>query len=108
MVSIEPEKVVFEQKKVMIEQEEVAIESRKVAIGETLNATNFTESTKRKIKKLYETFGVQTIIGRSDIVKVTGESLTAAGKLINKMKEVGLLEPVTGHGKGKYRFKIGK
>ena len=33
------------------------------------------------------------------------ESLTAAGNLIRKMKEYELIEPIGGHGKGKYWFR---
>lgn len=100
------EKVSIDSEKVMIENENVAIRDEKVLFRQTLNQTYFTEATKRKIMSLYEKFGDQFIIGRSDIVKVTGDSLTAAGKLINKMKSAELIEPVKGHGKGKYRFKI--
>lgn len=100
------EKVSVDSEKVMIDNEKVAIRDKRVLFGQTLNETYFTEATKRKIMSLYEKFGDQFIIGRSDIVKVTGDSLTAAGKLINKMKSVELIEPVKGYGKGKYRFRI--
>ncbi len=99
-------------KQVAIDTLEVAIQDRNVSIKKEqvmfetiLNATNFTKVTKNKIIGIFNQYGAESVIGRSDIVKVTGDSLTAAGKLINKMKEIGLLEPVTGHGKGKYRFK---
>lgn len=73
---------------------------------EKLNTTNFTKKTKNKIFSLFNKYGVESIIGRSDIVQVTGDSLTAAGNLINKMKEAGIIESVIGYGKGKYRFKV--
>lgn len=92
--------------KVTIDAKKVSIEKKKVAFGERLNATNFTKASKRKIKSLFDIYGTQAIIGRSDIVKFTGDSLTAAGKMISKMKELGLLEAVSGYGKGKYRFKV--
>lgn len=100
------EKVTIDAKKVSVEKKKVAIDEEKVTFEERLNATNFTKASKRKIVSLFEIYGTQAIIGRSDIVKVTGESLTAAGKIIAKMKEQGLLEAVSGHGKGKYRFKV--
>lgn len=100
------EKVAIDAKKVSVEKKKVAIDEEKVAFEEKLNVTNFTKASKRKIIGLFEIYGTQAIIGRSDIVKVTGDSLTAAGKIIAKMKEQGLLEAVSGHGKGKYRFKI--
>lgn len=49
---------------------------------------------------------MKSIIGRTEIVHITGDSLTAAGNLINKMKEAGIIESVIGHVKGKYRFKV--
>lgn len=90
----------------MVENENVSIRDEKVLFRQTLNQTYFTEATRRKIMSFYEKFGNQFIIGRSDIVKVTDDSLTAAGKLINKMKSAELIEPVKGYGKGKYRFRI--
>ena len=100
------EKVTIDAKKVSFEKKKVAIDEEKVAFEERLNATHFTKASKRKIISLFEIYGTQVIIGRSDIAKVTGDSLTAAGKIISKMKELGLLEAVSGHGKGKYRFKV--
>lgn len=105
-VAIEVSKVAIEDEKVAIEDEEVAIEKKQVAIEKMLNTTNFASSTKNKIMRLFDKYGVDSFIGRSEIVQITGDSLTAAGKLIKKMKEVGLIESVTGHGKGKYRFKV--
>lgn len=99
------EKVTIDAKEVAIEKKKIAIDEEKVAFEERLNATNFTKASKRKIVSLFEIYGTHAIIGRSDIVKVTGDSLTAAGKIIAKMKDRGLIESVSGHGKGKYRFK---
>lgn len=100
------ENVAVNAPKVAIRGEEVSIGKKQVALEEILNATNFTKTTKNKIARIFDKYGGDSIIGRSDIVQITSDSLTATGKLINKMKEVGLIEPVTGHGKGKYRFKI--
>lgn len=100
------EKVAVDVSKVAIQDKEVSVGVEKRLFEEILNTTKFTETTKSKIYKLFDIYGKEMIIGRSDIVKVTGDSLTAAGKLINKLKDVGLLEPVIGHGKGKYRFKV--
>lgn len=100
------EKVVIDEAKVAIQNENVSIEKKQVMFEKKLNATNFTKRTKNKISRLFSKYGMETIIGRSDIIQVTGDSLTAAGKLINKMKDAGLIEAVAGHGKGKYRFKV--
>ena len=42
--------------------------------------------------------------GRSDIAAITKDSVTAAGNLITKLKNADLIEPVSGFGKGKYKF----
>lgn len=105
-VAVKNENVLIGSEKVAIRDKKVAIEKNKVVFEEKLNTTNFTKKTKNKIFSLFNKYGVESIIGRSDIVQVTGDSLTAAGNLINKMKEAGIIESVIGHGKGKYRFKV--
>lgn len=44
------------------------------------------------------------IFGRSDIMDIIGISITAAGNLITKLKDAGLIQAISGHGKGKYKF----
>lgn len=41
-----------------------------------------------KISDLLDKYGANSIIGRLDIVRITGDLLTAIGKLINKMKGI--------------------
>ena len=45
------------------------------------------------------------MFGRSDVMKLVGLKRSAVSKLISKLLEAGIIEPVTGHGKGKYKFK---
>ena len=45
---------------------------------------------------------MQLLIGHGQVPTIMPE----ASKIISKMKEQGLLEAVSGHSKGKYRFKI--
>lgn len=79
----------------------VAIDTEKVAI-ENIKATS---SMKNKMLRLFHEFAPGYIFGRQDISMITGESLTTSGKIISKLKEAGLIESVTGHGKGKYGFR---
>ncbi|HJC22505.1 MAG TPA: hypothetical protein H9761_02230 [Candidatus Eisenbergiella merdavium] len=44
------------------------------------------------------------IFGRSDVMKVIGIRSSRASDLLKDMAEHGIIEPVCGHGKGKYRF----
>ena len=48
--------------------------------------------------------GFDRIFGRSDIAAITNVSVTAAGNLITKLKNAGLIESVNGFGKGKDKF----
>lgn len=100
------EKITIEMNKVAIQEEKVLIDRTQVMFRKKLNEAAFTKPTKNKISMLFEIYGFDSIIGRTDIIQVTGDSPTAAGNLINKMKDVGLIEAVTGHGKGKYRFRV--
>ena len=48
--------------------------------------------------------GVDGVLDRSDIAAITKDSVNAAGNLITKLKNANLIEPVSGFGKGKYKF----
>lgn len=56
------------------------------------------------ILKLRETFPGQTIFGRSDVMKAIDIKASRASDLLKEMVEHGIIEPVYGHGKGKYHF----
>lgn len=60
---------------------------------------------KKHIIKLYKSLDEGAIFGRSSVEKHTGLKASRASELIKTMHEMGLLESVKGHGKGKYRFK---
>ncbi len=64
----------------------------------------FKPKTVSNILKLRETFPGQTIFGRSDVMKVIDIKTSRASELLKKMTEYGIIEPVAGRGKGKYRF----
>jgi ribosomal protein S25 len=65
----------------------------------------FQQKTVSHILKLSEEFPGQTIFGRSDVMKVIDIKASRASDLLRKMAEHGIIEPVSGHGKGKYRFR---
>lgn len=64
----------------------------------------FQPKTASHILKLCETFPGQTIFGRSDVMKAIDIKASRASDLLKEMVEHGIIEPVYGHGKGKYRF----
>lgn len=65
----------------------------------------FTPKTASHVQHLLTTFGFQTVFGRSDVQRVLGLKSTRSSALIREMTEQNLIEPVSGHGKGKYRFR---
>lgn len=77
-----------------------AANTTKVAI-DRLNAS---QGTIEKVKAVFANMGVDGVFGRSDIATITKDSVTAAGNLITKLKNADLIEPVSGFGKGKYKF----
>ena len=76
------------------------IEEKKVNIEET-----FTEKTASHVRKLREALGTETAFGRSDVQRVLDLKPTRCTALLREMAEHGIIEPVSGHGKGKYRFR---
>ncbi|MCR5220235.1 MAG: Fic family protein, partial [bacterium] len=88
-----PEKVNIEGQKANIEREKANI----------VNA--FTAKTASHVCKLLEKYGFQTIWGRSNVQEVLGLKPTRSTALLKEMAEKGVVEPVTGFGKGKFRFR---
>ena len=65
----------------------------------------FQPKTVSHILKLREAFPGQTIFGRSDVMGVIDIKPSRASDFLKDMAEHGIIEPISGHGKGKYRFK---
>ena len=88
--------------------EQVAVDPEKIAIGVAIDVAirqlNASQGTIDKVLAVYAQMGSDRIFGRTDIASITKDSVTSAGNLINKLKGAGLLESVSGFGKGKYRF----
>ena len=82
----------------------VTIENENVAIEVAIDRLNASQGTIAKAKAVFANMGADGIFGRSDIAAITKDSVTAAGNLITKLKNADLIEPVSGFGKGKYKF----
>ena len=84
----------------------VDIDTEKVDIGRALDKY-FSEAslkTRTHITEVYRTFGREAIFGRSDVQNCTGLRSSRASVLLKLLLEKGIIVPVSGHGKGKYRF----
>jgi hypothetical protein len=68
----------------------------------------FQSKTLSHILKLREAFTNQAIFGRSDVMSVIAIKSSRASELLAELVEKNIIEPVYGHGKGKYRFKMNK
>lgn len=88
-----------------IETENLAIEAEKLAIEVAIERLNANANTIRKAKAIFSKIGTDLVFGRSDVAAITNSTVTAAGNLISKLKEAGVIEAVIGYGKGKYKFK---
>lgn len=89
----------METEKSDIETEKLDIDDLKADIEAV-----FQPKTASHILKLCETFLGQTIFGRTDVMKAIDIKASRASDLLKEMVEHGIIEPVYGHGKGKYRF----
>ncbi len=87
-------------KKVNIENQKANIDAEKANIENM-----FTSKTAAHVQELQEAFDSQTVFGRSDVQRVLGLKPTRSSALLRELAERGIIEPVSGHGKGKYRFR---
>lgn len=83
-----------------IEMAKPDIEGRKADIEKL-----FQPKTESHILKLREAFPCGAIFGRSDVMKIIDIKPSRVSELLEKMSEYGIIEPVSGYGKGKYRFR---
>ena len=57
-----------------------------------------------QVLKMYNTFGVEQVFGRSDVEKILDLKSSRTSELLKKLQEAGIIVPIKGHGKGKYSF----
>ncbi len=104
-VDIRGEKVDIQGGKVDIQGRKVDIQTSKVDIHTMLAEKKFSGKTISHIEKLFEIYGFQDIFGRGSVGEILGIKPSGASKLLAKMVQAEIVEPVSGYGKGKYRLK---
>ena len=94
-------------KKVDIGSTEVDIQDTKVDIESTLlvKEKDLSVKTANHVRRLFEKFGYDEVFGRSAVMKVIDLKQSGASKLLSNLVQKDIIEPVSGHGKGKYKFK---
>ena len=106
-VDIGTSKVDIGTSKVDIGTQKMDIETSKVDIETRLaeKTLNFSTKTIMHICVLYEKFGDCQFFGRGEVMELLGLKSSGASKIISNMVQADVIEPVSGHGKGKYKFK---
>ena len=98
----------------LLKDERVDIETSKVDIGTSKvdiekrlieKMPNSSTKTIMHIRVLYEKIGDYQFFGRGEVMELLGLKSSGASKMIFNMIQADVIEPVSGHGKGKYKFK---
>ncbi|MDO4439492.1 MAG: Fic family protein [Eubacteriales bacterium] len=105
-VDIKDEKVDIQCEKVDIKNDKVDIQKEKMNIEciFTGKIEKFTSKTLNNIQILFNNFGYDQVFGRVDVVNLVGLKESSASKLLSNLVREGIIVPVSGYGKGRYRF----
>ena len=90
-----------------IENEKVDIQDQKVDIESVLSEkdSGFSAKTTVHIHRLFEKFAFDEVFERSAVMELLELKGSGASKLLSNLVQADIIEPVSGHGKGKYKFK---
>ena len=91
----------------LLNEEKVDIGDKKVDIESVLSekGSDFSVKTTVHIHRLFEKFGFDEVFGRSAVMELLELKGSGASKLLSNLVQADIIEPVSGHGKGKYKFK---
>lgn len=68
-------------------------------------SSGFSVKTTVHIHRLFEKFGFDEAFGRSAVMELLGLKSSGASKLLSNLTQADIIGPVSGYGKGKYKFK---
>ena len=90
-----------------IENEKVDIQDQKVDIESVLSEkdSGFSAKTTVHIHRLFEKSAFDEVFERSAVMELLELKGSGASKLLSNLVQADIIEPVSGHGKGKYKFK---
>ncbi len=93
--------------KMDIKNGKMDVQDRKVGIESVLSekGSSFSVKTAVRIHKLFEKFGFDEIFRRSEVMELLELKGSGASRLLSNLVQADIIEPVSGHGKGKYKFK---
>ena len=101
------EKVDIGDTKMNIGNEKVDIQDVKVDIESVLSekGSDFSVKTTVHIHRLFDKFGFDEVFGRSAVMELLELKSSGASKFLSNLVQADIVEPVSGYGKGKYKFK---
>lgn len=103
---LEDRKTVVSDEKQLLEGGKTVVSKQKRLFERKVNDLRVSTHTKKIILQLYEQLGDNKFFSRADIMQIIGITSSPAGDLIKRMKSENLIESVSGHGKGRYIFKV--
>ena len=106
--TIETEKPDSETEKLAIGSEKPDFGQQKLAIEkiyELCKGQNYSRPTMDLVLKVYENTGVDEVVSAPYVQRITQCSVSTSKNIMNKLKKIDVLVVITGHGKGKFRFK---
>ena len=88
-------------------EEKVDIRDKKEDIESVLSekSGHFSLKTIEHINRVFEEFGFDGIFGRSSVMELLELKSSGASKFLSKLVQADMIEPVSGYGKGRYKFK---
>lgn len=97
----------IEDRKADIASVKADIEEAKANIQNKMKSymPEISEKTINHIMLIYGQYGNETIFGRSNVEAITGLKSTRVSELLKLLVSAEIIQPVKGHGKGKYRFR---
>ena len=105
--NVNTEKVNIRDTKMDTKNGKMYVQDRKVGIESVLSekGSGFSVKTAVRIHKLFEKFGFDEIFRRSEVMELLELKGSGASRLLSNLVQADIIEPVSGHGKGKYKFK---
>ncbi len=90
-----------------LNEKKVDIQDKKVDIESVLSekGKDFSIKTAVHIRRMFEKFGYDEVFGRSAITELLDLKNSSVSKLLSNLVQADIIEPVSGYGKGKYKFK---
>ncbi|MBQ6021007.1 MAG: Fic family protein [Clostridia bacterium] len=79
---------------------------RKTILSAHMKKAGFSGKTTENTLTLFDAFGTTLFFGRSDVVAVLKITPSPASALLKRIANAGIIAPVSGMGKGKYRFMV--